>query len=181
MEILVGVWYKDFYKYKYMVRQAIFSCTVLPRLDYFGSWLPQLHKTTYGPRRPLSLLIRRSWRRYLCQPQEEWYEPAPPQHEWYKPVSPQHDWHEPTPPQQEWHAPPAPDAWGFAPAAHDYQPGKGLLPNGGMKVLLHSGGSQDLSTMMDHAVGAPAPTILATSFIPSLGEYVLLRPFSIVY
>jgi hypothetical protein len=59
--------------------------------------------------------------------------------------------------------------------------GKDLLPNGEMKVLLHSGGCQGPSTMMNHAVGVQTPTIPATSFTPSLGEYVLFRSFSIVY
>jgi hypothetical protein len=29
------------------------------------SWLPRLHRTMHGPRRPVSLLIRRYWRKYM--------------------------------------------------------------------------------------------------------------------
>jgi hypothetical protein len=81
MDILVGPRCIDLYKYNFMVKKGVFGCTVLPRPEYFdrltkdgplrkksmsGSWRPLLHKTMHGLRRPLSLLIRRSWRRYLC-------------------------------------------------------------------------------------------------------------------
>lgn len=35
MDILVRVWYTDFWKYKYMVRQGYFTCIVLAHLEYF--------------------------------------------------------------------------------------------------------------------------------------------------
>jgi hypothetical protein len=35
MDILVGPWWIDFYKYKYMVKQGVFAWTVLSRPDCF--------------------------------------------------------------------------------------------------------------------------------------------------
>jgi hypothetical protein len=35
MDILVEVWWKDFYKYKHMVKQGVFACIVLSQLDCF--------------------------------------------------------------------------------------------------------------------------------------------------
>jgi hypothetical protein len=49
-----------------------------------------------------------------------------------------------------------------------------------MMVLLHSGGSKGPSMTMDHMVGRRTPTIMATSFTPSLGGYVFF-PSSPLY
>jgi hypothetical protein len=35
MDILIGLLWKEFYKYKYMVKKGVFTCTVFPRLDCF--------------------------------------------------------------------------------------------------------------------------------------------------
>jgi hypothetical protein len=163
MGILVRVWYKDFYKYKYMVKQGIFACTVLPHVDCFdrlsNKWIieQEEHEWELAPATPQDDAwpeeapeppYQQEFEEVHVSPQLEWYEPAPPKHEWYEHVPPHHDWHEPALPQQEWHAQPAPDAWEFAPAAPDYQLGEGSSSQWGNQGDSSHWGIQDPSTMM---------------------------------
>jgi hypothetical protein len=60
--------------------------------------------------------------------------------------------------------------------------GNDLLPSGGMRVLLqscHSWNSKVPTMTMNHSAGAQTPTTWATSFSPSLGEYVFFLSSSL--
>jgi hypothetical protein len=122
MDILVGPWWIDFYKYKYMVKKGVFACIVLPRPKYCGrltnrcfseeeehEWelAPTTPQDDAWPEEAPEPPHQEELEEVLVQPQAEWNEPAHQQHEWYMPVPPQQEWQ--ALPQQEWQAPPRQD------------------------------------------------------------------------
>jgi hypothetical protein len=109
---MIRMWNIDFVMYKYMVRRGSFTCTVLPRLEYFDrlsdKWIVEAEEPAWedAPEAPSN----DAWEDVHEPPHQKMLEevPAPPaQDAWYAT------------------APPALDAWGNAPAAPDYHPGEG--------------------------------------------------------
>jgi hypothetical protein len=112
MEI-IRMWNNNFVMYMYKVKEDVFNCTMLPRLEYFerlsDRWIVEEEE--------------QAWEEAIDAPANDAWEeevPEPPHQEVLEEVLA-------TPVQDEWYAPapPALDAWDYAPSAPEYHPGEG--------------------------------------------------------
>jgi hypothetical protein len=159
--------------YKFMVRRGSFTCTVLPRLEYFdrlsNRWIigQEEHEWEVAPEAPAN----DAWpEEVLAPPHQEVLEEihAPPAHDaWYAP------------------APAAPDVWGNAPASLDYHPGGGSSSHWGDEDSSSQRGQQWPFYEIDHTLGDQTPTIPASlqfekpkniSIFVSACSFILTKP-----